>query len=122
MATGGSEVMSDEILNIKCSICVKKGLSREAEKYCIECQDYYCSSCIDMHTLFPSMTGHKLLDKASFRSLGLDSSLPSIPTQRCSLHPFKVTDMFCMDHDEIICTSCVALSHRLVLLLPLLLV
>lgn len=112
MASSGYEITSDEIINIKCCSCAEKNKITEADKYCIDCKDYYCLTCVDAHRLFPVMKGHKILDKADFRTLGPDGSLPSFPTMRCSLHPTKVVDMFCKQHDEVACASCIALSHR----------
>ncbi|XP_045163270.2 uncharacterized protein LOC123527705 [Mercenaria mercenaria] len=112
MATGGSEVTSDEIFNFKCSTCVKLNKNREAVKYCVECQGYCCQSCVDMHSVFPTLEGHSLLDKSSFKTTTFTTDLPEIPTVRCSYHETKVVDMFCENHDVVGCTTCMALNHR----------
>jgi hypothetical protein len=112
MATGGGEVNSDEIINIKCCFCVKNNRTREAVKYCVECKEYYCIPCTDTHRMFPTLAGHKLLDKADLRSTGSDGDLLSVPTQRCSLHHTEVTNMYCKDHDQVACPPCIALDHR----------
>ncbi|XP_053401568.1 uncharacterized protein LOC123540683 [Mercenaria mercenaria] len=112
MATKGGDNASDGIIDTKCSVCAGKNLTREAEKYCVECQDYYCIPCTDMHKAFPSMRAHKLLDKADFSTHGLQSSLPCFPTERCQIHKAKLLDMFCKNHDEVVCATCVAINHR----------
>ena len=105
--------MSDQIINNKCCICYKKNIQREAEQYCVECQDYYCTPCADMHKMFlPSSIEHKLLDKGDFGTSGLATDLPSLPTQRCNVHPSKLLEVFCKTHDEVICTLCVVQKHR----------
>ncbi|XP_045163268.2 uncharacterized protein LOC123527704 [Mercenaria mercenaria] len=112
MATGGSEVTSDEIFNFKCSTCVNLNKNREAVKYCVECQGYCCQSCVDMHSVFPTLKGHSLLDKSSFKSTTFTTDLPEIPTVRCNYHETKVVDMYCENHDVVGCTTCMALNHR----------
>jgi hypothetical protein len=112
MASGGTDSMSDEIINNKCCVCLEKNRTREAEKYCVDCKNYYCSSCVGMHKIFPVTKGHKILDKADFRTPGKDGSLPSFPYQRCSLHMTDVINMYCEDHDEVACASCIILTHR----------
>ncbi|XP_045182067.2 E3 ubiquitin-protein ligase TRIM33-like [Mercenaria mercenaria] len=112
MAAKGSDNASDEIIGTKCSVCAGKNITREAEKYCVECQDYYCIPCTDMHKAFPALRVHKLLNKADFSTHGLQSSLPSFPTERCPIHKAKFLDMFCKNHDEVVCATCVAINHR----------
>jgi hypothetical protein len=115
MATGVTDLTSDEIIHIKCGLCTHKNRTREAEKYCVECKDYFCSSCVGIHKL-ASMKGHQILDKGDFKSLGPDGALPSYPTQRCNVHPLEVVTVYCKDHDEVICGLCVAFYHRYKLL------
>ncbi|XP_045181032.2 E3 ubiquitin-protein ligase TRIM33-like [Mercenaria mercenaria] len=112
MATGGCEETSDEIFNFKCTPCAKKNKNREAVKYCVECQGYCCRSCVDIHEDFPALEGHQLLDKSDFKSTGITSDLPDLPTLRCKIHTVKVMDMYCGNHDVVGCTSCMALTHR----------
>ncbi|XP_053402030.1 uncharacterized protein LOC123540358 isoform X2 [Mercenaria mercenaria] len=112
MAAKGEDNASDEIIKTKCSVCAGKNITQEAEKYCVECQDYYCIPCIDMHKAFPALRAHKLLDKAAFSTHALQSTLPCFPTERCLIHKAKLMDMFCKNHDEVVCATCVALNHR----------
>ncbi|XP_053387131.1 uncharacterized protein LOC128550958 [Mercenaria mercenaria] len=113
MATGGLHVhTSDEIFDFTCSPCAEQNKNSEAVRYCVECQDYYCQSCADMHKMFPAMRGHKLLNKADFSSSSHQQNLPQVPTERCHNHKTKLIDMYCRDHDEVCCTSCVAENHR----------
>ncbi|XP_053402802.1 uncharacterized protein LOC123539327 [Mercenaria mercenaria] len=112
MAAKGSDIASDEIIDTKCCVCAEKKITRQAEKYCVECQDYYCIPCTDTHKTFPLMRGHKLLDKSDFSTRGLQSLLPCFPTERCHIHKAKLLDMFCKNHDEVVCATCVAINHR----------
>ncbi|XP_053397528.1 uncharacterized protein LOC123552035 isoform X1 [Mercenaria mercenaria] len=109
MATGGSEVASDEISEFQCFTCTNKS----AVKYCVECQGNCCQACVDTHSRFPALKGHTLLDTSSCQTPGSSATLLAVPTERCSVHTIKLLDMYCKDHDEVGCTTCMALNHRL---------
>jgi hypothetical protein len=117
MATSGCDLTSDEIIHIKCCVCAGENRIREGEKYCKDCKEYFCSSCVGIHNNISSMKRHQIMDKGDFKSLGPDGSLPSYPTQRCAQHQLEVVTMYCKDHDEVACATCIALSisHRQVL-------
>ncbi|XP_060597164.1 uncharacterized protein LOC132751072 [Ruditapes philippinarum] len=112
MASGGSEHSSDEIFNFKCSPCLDDKRNREATKYCVECQGYYCQTCADMFHKMPGLKSHTFLDQTNYKSSSGIGGLPAIPTQRCSVHKTKIVDMYCGNHDEVGCTTCMALDHR----------
>jgi hypothetical protein len=114
MASSGSDISSDEIYNFKCSPCLDDNRHREAEKYCVECQGYFCQPCAEMFHKLPGLKGHKFLDQTNYKSSGVLGRLPAIPTQICSVHGTKIVDMYCGNHDEVACTSCMTLNHRLV--------
>ncbi|XP_060583855.1 uncharacterized protein LOC132740018 [Ruditapes philippinarum] len=103
---------SDEIFNFKCTGCAKRNKKREAVKYCVECQGYCCQACVVVHEAFPTLVNHNLLDKASFKSAGSTNELPAIPTERCAVHETKIIDMYCQNHDDVGCTTCMTLEHR----------
>ncbi|XP_053390788.1 uncharacterized protein LOC128553638 [Mercenaria mercenaria] len=112
MASGGCEDTSDELFSFKCSPCLANNRNREAVKYCVECQGYYCQSCADVIHMIPGLKGHTLLDNSNYKSSGLPAGLPAVPTERCSIHETKIVDMYCGNHDEVGCTTCMALNHR----------
>ncbi|XP_053390768.1 uncharacterized protein LOC128553620 [Mercenaria mercenaria] len=112
MASGGCENTSDEIFNFKCSPCMANNRTREALKYCVECQGYCCKECTDIHNGLPGLKGHTLLDKSNYKSSRLPAGLPAVPTERCCKHETKIVDMYCGNHDEVGCTTCMALNHR----------
>lgn len=115
MATGHKslELSSEETVEYPCSPCAESGRTRQAVKYCVECQDYYCKSCTDsLHNSLPALRKHKLLDQTDFSSSSGQQNLPSVPTDRCKIHTTKLIDMYCKDHDEVGCTSCMTLDHR----------
>ncbi|XP_060566624.1 tripartite motif-containing protein 66-like [Ruditapes philippinarum] len=110
MADGG--IGSDEFVNFKCCLCEKKHVTKEADIYCVECQDYYCTQCTELHKMFPAMSTHQFIDKSSFNTVTLQKSLPSFPVEKCEAHKTKLLDMYCADHDDVACVTCIAIKHR----------
>ncbi|XP_053388659.1 heat shock 70 kDa protein 12A-like, partial [Mercenaria mercenaria] len=112
MATGGTDtcVLSDEIFDLLCTVCKRKGKNTEAEKFCFDCGDYYCLTCVKVHDDVPLLTGHKILGKNQFQSMSIRMK-PPVPTERCDKHSHKHIDMYCKYHDEVGCSTCMATEH-----------
>jgi hypothetical protein len=109
----GSEIekQSDKTLHLLCSPCKRKERNKEADKYCADCHDYYCTDCVKFHEDIPALSGHNILDKGQVND-GTSGTLPVIPTQRCERHGFKPVDKYCQSHDNVGCSSCMAVDHR----------
>ncbi|XP_060587229.1 uncharacterized protein LOC132742771 [Ruditapes philippinarum] len=115
MATGkqiDTDILSDEIFDVLCSMCKNKGKNTEGEKYCVDCKDYFCITCVQVHGQVPLCAGHKVLDKSQVKS-GTSKGLPRAPTERCDRHSHKHIDMYCQNHDNVGCSTCMAVDHRL---------
>ncbi|XP_060567398.1 E3 ubiquitin-protein ligase TRIM33-like [Ruditapes philippinarum] len=115
MATGrqiNTDILSDEIFDVLCSMCRNEGRNTEGEKYCVDCHDYFCVSCVKIHSKVPVLAGHKVLDKSQVKS-GTSKRLPRAPAERCDRHSHKHIDMYCQNHDNVGCSTCMAVDHRL---------
>ncbi|XP_060576278.1 uncharacterized protein LOC132733635 [Ruditapes philippinarum] len=115
MATGrqiDTDILSDEIFDVLCSMCINEGRNTEGEKYCVDCRDYFCVSCVKVHNKVPLCAGHKVLDKSQVKS-GASKGLPRAPAGRCDRHGHKDIDMYCQNHDNVGCSTCMAVDHRL---------
>ncbi|XP_053373369.1 uncharacterized protein LOC123534205 isoform X2 [Mercenaria mercenaria] len=99
---------SEKKIGMLCSACKEQNKNNEAEKYCVDCQEYYCSECLKLHSTLPALKRHKLLGKEA----GQSGQLRMVPTERCERHNFKTMDMFCQNHDVIGCGTCIAVDHR----------
>ncbi|XP_060576728.1 uncharacterized protein LOC132734050 [Ruditapes philippinarum] len=99
---------SHERSDIKCSACKEQNKNTSADKYCVDCQDYYCSECLKLHETLPALKSHKLLNTDEDKI----GQLKMIPTEKCERHHFKTVDMFCQNHDEVGCATCMATDHR----------
>ncbi|XP_053383613.1 uncharacterized protein LOC128549894 [Mercenaria mercenaria] len=105
---------SDELFDFICSPCNKKDRNSEAAKYCVDCQEYLCGACVVHHSSFAVLAGHTLVGRSKFgNTSGADiKHLPSVPTERCTIHKTKLMDMYCADHDSIGCHVCFTINHR----------
>ncbi|XP_060600979.1 uncharacterized protein LOC132754381 [Ruditapes philippinarum] len=115
MATGqqiDTDILSDEIFDVLCSMCRNEGRNTEGEKYCVDCHDYFCVSCVKVHSKVPVLAGHKVLDKSQVKS-GTSKAIPRAPAERCDRHSHKHIDMYCKNHDNVGCSTCMAVDHRL---------
>ncbi|KAL4224211.1 hypothetical protein ACF0H5_017664 [Mactra antiquata] len=115
MAHSGHNVgkMSEETFEYICTPCDRENKTFEAVKYCVECKDYCCQSCIDIHKKYSTLIGHSFLDVGLGNQPGNQStSLPEFPTERCSIHKGKIVDMYCETHGTVGCYACIAKDHN----------
>ena len=101
MASGGGSRSvlgsSDEVLDLTCGICIKKGKHREAKTFCKDCEGYLCISCTDTHIRFPAQRNHKTISVEQIRKLcGICQTEGKSKDAVC----------FCKDCDYWICGDC----------------
>ncbi|XP_052768951.1 uncharacterized protein LOC128209120 [Mya arenaria] len=106
MATGGSSIYkgSDLIHEYSCSKCVENDLNSEAKHFCPLCDHYLCNKCVKLHNGYHNkhtVYGHG--DMQKWAGFYMD---------RCDQHGNKL-EVHCDDHQELCCSVCVALTHRL---------
>ncbi|KAL4221793.1 hypothetical protein ACF0H5_020047 [Mactra antiquata] len=115
MAYSGSTPvnMSEEVFDYICTACDRERKTLEAVKYCVECKDYCCQSCTDIHKKVSLLFGHNLLDVGQGSQAGNQpSNLPEFPTERCCVHKGKIIDMYCEEHNSVGCYVCIATDHK----------
>ncbi|XP_052803480.1 uncharacterized protein LOC128233707 [Mya arenaria] len=98
---------SDEIHDFSCSVCKDDNLNIEAKHFCGDCSKYYCDKCLTFHAKIHKhhvVLGCKDVDKW----VGQGDALVT-----CNLHPPKVIELLCEDHNELCCHLCVPLNHRM---------
>ncbi|XP_060561320.1 E3 ubiquitin-protein ligase Midline-1-like [Ruditapes philippinarum] len=114
MATGGqinTNKLSDETFDVLCTICKNKGKNTEGVKFCVDCKDYFCIECVQVHSQVPLCAGHRVLDKSQVTSR-ISKGQPRAPEERCDRHSHKHIDMYCQNHDRVGCSTCMAVDHR----------
>ncbi|XP_060564165.1 uncharacterized protein LOC132723454 [Ruditapes philippinarum] len=105
----------DFLHDFTCSPCENEGKNTEAVKFCMDCDEYLCISCLNGHNRYGGTKGHRVVDPANTNRSRVQvnrkgSDVQSI-TVTCSKHGGKVVDMFCGDHDEVCCADCLQLEH-----------
>lgn len=102
---------SESATDLLCSICALENRKTDAEKYCLQCQDYFCQKCVTIHDKLAILSGHVIIGRSDFGDLECRLKLPSIPTERCLKHTTKLMDMYCDTHDKVGCGTCMVLEH-----------
>lgn len=101
---------SDVLESSKCGPCLEDNKNNEAVMFCVECNDMLCDSCVGIHKRFSTMKTHKIVvqrDKKRFELMA------DIMSDKCKQHHGKHLETYCKDHDELCCSVCVSLNHRL---------
>lgn len=110
----GSDILFDNI----CSVCSASNKVKEAVKYCIECEGYCCLTCVQMHSSFPTLKGHSLVETSNLHAIGIapgpsgtirDSLTP--PDEKCPVHLSETIDRYCGNHDVVGCSTCMSDNH-----------
>jgi len=83
-------------------LCSNTNGKKEATHSCLDCQKYYCDSCVRSHKKEDEFKKHKVVtiekDDRFFGEL------------YCREH-FEELEFYCIDCNTLICTSCVFRSH-----------
>ncbi|XP_052794971.1 E3 ubiquitin-protein ligase Midline-1-like [Mya arenaria] len=111
MATPGDEhvLSSDQVYDFACSSCEEDNVNTEAQFSCKECENYLCNKCIKLHNkLFKK---HEVLGRSDVTKWVRKKCETSL--EKCEKHPEESVKMVCEDHDELCCSLCVSLSHRM---------
>ncbi|XP_053390421.1 uncharacterized protein LOC128553313 [Mercenaria mercenaria] len=111
MAEGGDLTSiqdgSDADFELVCTPCEEDYIREEAVKFCVECNQYLCTTCARCHRRIAASKSHKLLDREDAKNASV-----VVMTTKCLYHPDRDIEMFCGTHDMVFCTKCIATEHR----------
>ena len=115
MAEGGDlrrsiNIGSDVLYDFSCTPCANNNRNEEAERYCVECREYFCPSCIKDHNKFAIMRYHQILDKAGMSAQGPQQT-HMVLTEKCQVHHGNTIDTYCPVHQAVGCGTYIALKH-----------
>ena len=122
MAEGGDlrrsiNIGSDVLYDFSCTPCGKNNIVEEAERYCIQCREYFCISCFKDHNKFAIMQTHQILDKAEMAAQEQQQTpmgpqqTTMVLTKKCQEHHGNTIDTYCPVHQAVGCGTCIALKH-----------
>lgn len=84
-----------------------EGLTKEAEMWCIECEEGLCQECMNFHKRMKYSRKHKTVDVSSYEG---NKELISNTSLQCENHE-EVLDLFCPNHLFPCCAKCVSTDH-----------
>ena len=93
-----------------CAACKIDGEYRPAVKFCLECCQAICQTCVNYHRRIKHLQGHKIVDNKNQDAVKIAQTLASCLT--CPKHPNKNIELICVDHDAFCCTICATVNHR----------
>ena len=104
---------SDESFEFECGPCSYDGEKKDAIVYCIECDDYLCSSCKSTHRKLPVTRNHKVVSGSAMPRKSSSNTGPRSQNSfvKCSCNGKDAT-IYCEEHNEVICVDCQRLKHR----------
>ena len=91
-----------------CTLCEQNDITRKAEVWCYECQDYLCSDCSRPHGVSRLSKRHNTVSIDEFRQI--PDYIRSIK-HVCIEHDEQF-DSFCPTHNQSCCRQCVLLDHK----------
>ncbi|KAH3796034.1 hypothetical protein DPMN_149598 [Dreissena polymorpha] len=100
---------SDIILDYCCTPCEEDNLKTEAEVYCEKCTTFYCGPCINMHKQLYKK--HTTYGRSDIKYWPVAKPTQDL-IEKCELHTEEKLKLYCEDHEQICCNTCVSLNHR----------
>ena len=76
--------------------------------YCIDCEEFICNDCEDMHKRKRKLCHHELLH---IKNLNISSFLTKTKPSLCPHHPKEPLDLYCQVCHTITCRLCVLTGH-----------
>ena len=99
---------------MNCGPCSRDGQHHEAEGYCIDCSEYFCTTCIKHHKNLKITKNHVLRDRKAmpkYKQIS-DNNEDDSSMESCDIHTSELLRYYCKDHDEPCCSVCATLKHR----------
>ena len=98
---------SDVIVDHVCGPCKSEGSEKEATKYCYDCQEYLCDSCLNHHRKLPITKNHKIASASD-----VPYSTGRRLTIHCGCNKKQEVEFYCERHAEAICKQCLNFGHQ----------
>ncbi|XP_071123700.1 nuclear factor 7, brain-like isoform X2 [Mytilus edulis] len=91
-----------------CGICDLRHVTNPSKVWCPECDEGFCSGCVEHHSLAKATRQHKTIPMAEYQMLP-----PNVlqTLQACTKHEEKLI-LYCKDHEMLCCDKCVNEVHK----------
>ncbi|XP_071148331.1 uncharacterized protein [Mytilus edulis] len=90
-----------------CAGCQRSDEDITAVSWCSDCSELVCKACSRVHEKMSPP--HKVVQMKEIQQLS--SSLLKL-SKNCTNHPAQKIILYCCQHDQVICDSCVPISHQ----------
>lgn len=96
-----------------CEVCKLMKKVNGATGFCVECKDYLCQNCWDVHKFTKFTLNHEVisLEGTSIEELEKQSKGQE-EHSKCSKHSSEDLRYFCKGCEEYVCTDCILLDHQ----------
>lgn len=95
-----------------CGPCSRVGRETEPDGYCHECDEHFCSVCIQQHTTISVFRNHILTDRLEMSKEKIIEKEKEEVTETCEDHLGEMMRFICVDHQQLCCSICATLKHR----------
>ncbi|XP_035685736.1 keratin, type II cytoskeletal 2 epidermal-like [Branchiostoma floridae] len=96
-----------ESSRVVCGLCES---GQEAKSYCVDCKEFMCDGCINIHGRRAALKRHPLVTIDEVRSgEGLRAKSR---TQPCKLHTDEALKFYCETCKEAVCRDCIMVEHK----------
>ncbi len=85
------------------SVCGGCPDGRGCSCFCVDCDDFMCSFCVQAHKRMKTLVKHKLIDTKDLATVK-----PTPEPTMCVSHPSLPVSMYCSTCSLLICTDCIA--------------
>ena len=107
--------ISDKVedANEYCEACGRSDDSGKAVAFCIDCDEYLCQTCKDLHGKRRKTADHKLVTSGDRFNKTNESKTASIFNQQmpCPLHKGYSLEVYCKKCEKLICKNCMDFEH-----------
>ncbi|XP_078602835.1 uncharacterized protein LOC144876915 [Branchiostoma floridae x Branchiostoma japonicum] len=93
---------------VPCTVCED---GKSAQFYCLDCADYLCQTCNDMHGRFKANRSHKVVTVQDLQSGKAAAELRARETSKCEDH-HELNKFYCDTCHRVICLHCVVTAHK----------
>ena len=92
--------------------CNYEGNQSPATKYCCDCEELLCTSCVTVHGKFKAFRHHRIVDKNDKEASSHDTDYLNVKKEVCGHHPTEQIKYECVSHKNFICGHCVVKEHQ----------
>ncbi|KAH3777676.1 uncharacterized protein LOC127845310 [Dreissena polymorpha] len=100
---------SDSVVDFCCSPCSEEVKDTEATFYCEKCVKFFCDQCCKPHTQLYKT--HTTFGRRDMKQWPVSKTTEDF-IEKCEEHVGEKVKLYCDDHNQLCCSTCVLLNHR----------